>query len=95
MKWLLFSLILLLIPKDKDVIWRYGQTSKEELCSDQIIFYTDHFVIYHMGCEANNNLRFGTWKLIGDSTGPKFVFKGGPANSLKSAAFFSSFATWS
>lgn len=67
MKWLFLSLILVFIQKDKEVIWRYGQTYKEGLCSDQLIFYTDHFLIYHMGCESRNSLRFGTWKQVGDS----------------------------
>jgi hypothetical protein len=67
MKWLFLGLILFTIQKDKDVIWRYGQTYKEGLCGDDIIFYTDHFLVYHMGCESSNHLRFGTWKQIGDS----------------------------
>lgn len=67
MKWLFLSLILVFIQKDKEVIWRYGQTYKEDYCSDQLIFYTDHFLIYHMGCESRNSLRFGTWKQVGDS----------------------------
>lgn len=67
MKWLFLILFITFPPKEKEVIWRTAQTYDNGLCSDQIIFYKDHFLIYHIGCEANNSLRFATWKQVKDS----------------------------
>jgi hypothetical protein len=65
--------LLALLFSDNEVIWRTHSTYKKEFCGDQIYFYNDHFLLYEMSCEDDNQLRIGTWEKEEDSVKIKYI----------------------